>query len=61
MTTEQRKEIMTALKNQAKLEDFKRRFRCKLKTKGKYKKYAEITPPRYDEVYFRGIEWLDSL
>ncbi len=27
----------------------------------KAKKRVEYTPPNYDEEYFRGLEWLDSL
>jgi hypothetical protein len=36
-----------------------KRIRERRKTKGKTKTMPN--PPRYDDVYFRGVEWLDSL
>jgi len=60
MTPEQRKAIKNVLSKQFQREQLRRVIRIKLKNKNRYKKYH--TPkPRYDEVYFKGVEWLDSL
>ena len=52
-------------------EDIKTRIQARLKEKKErqkiceacpnYRKPMKYTPPRYDEVYYRGVEWLDSL
>lgn len=61
MKPELRKAIMSDLRKQAIKESIKRHFRHKIRFKNKYKKAIKITPPRYDEVYYKGVEWLNSL
>ena len=41
-------------------DEIKRRLREKFSKGVKPKKMA-MTPPRYDDVYFGGVAWLDSL
>lgn len=33
----------------------------RLATRGRVKRMITPRPPRYDETFFRGLEWLDSL
>ena len=48
-------------------EQLKKRLHAKMEAKKEYRKKHYIKtcdlkpPPRYDEVYFKGLEWLNSL
>jgi len=54
-----------------KKEEVRKRLQARLKARKERQKICEAcpnfskpikyTPPRYDEVYYRGVEWLDSL
>lgn len=40
----------------------KEKIQAKLNSKiNSRKKRKEYTPPNYDEIYYQGVEWLDSL
>ena len=43
-----------------KIQDMKERLRKSLGKKSKEKRFIP-TPPRYDDVYYEGLAWLDSL
>ncbi len=43
-----------------KIEALKARIRAKLDAP-RPKRVKPMTPPRYDEVFFKGLKWLDSL
>jgi len=43
------------------LEALRRRIQEVLKNPRNRRKMVAPRPPRYDEVFFRGVEWLDRL
>ncbi len=50
------------LKEEQKNRELKERIQTKLESKkAKKRRSAKYTQPRYDDVYFEGLEWLDSL
>lgn len=49
------------LKKEA-IEALKRKIAMKhAEMKNKHKEWKNFTPPRYDEVYFQGVDWVESL
>ena len=47
--------------HKALMEEIREEFRRRIKEKLAQPKNLADPPPRYDEVYFKGTEWLDSL
>ena len=47
---------------QRKLDELRKKLRAVLeKDKERRKRGKVVVKPRYDEMYFRGVEWLNSL
>jgi|GEM_PF-5664107 hypothetical protein len=42
-------------------EEARERIKRSIATKKKLREESTVMPPRYDEVFYRGVEWLDGL